>query len=1045
MSSKFTCRLCKEQFDQPKGLYKHLQSAHNAGSSRDNRTCPICGVLCSKYEGYRDHLLYIHGQNNEGKQLTFKTLNDFLLWKTELEIKYHCKYVLQSAPKVLPTKEKKYFYQCDGSNSKPKDKKTVAMKSCSSVISVVEGAGVFKVEYWDTHSGHNKSTEISIQNELDAAISSVEMVNAIADSDDSLDKPECKINTNSSSFSPVEKKSFVKSRISPSVNNMKTSPIANTTPKTKSLQSLKTEFAKKKTSNASSMLFSLASVACGKGISKKSSNKLSAVKNESQSKTDLKISVKNNKEKESDNSVRTSPKKKFDSTALKKDVSISKTTSTKSISTSTSTISKSSSVPATSKGTTSSIASKSIPSGPLAIAPKPASLNSNSISSLFTGNNVYPNQLVFVNQVGVDQNSSPGQNIVFSLPLGQSLLSAPQSVNQTPLVEEISAVENTKLSKSEASEVNTSGVTTKTTKIKDLLDISKSLSNGTTSIKTTTTTSSAPITLTSGINNTPVLLSSLPVGSTFMSVNNNLIPIATPSGTFLPSSLPPNIVLAPVSSTTTSNTQSGLKTPVSSVGSSTSGIVLPTSLPPNIVLTSVMSTAASSQSSPKITFSPCVGSSPGAFFPTSLPPNIVLTPVFSTAPSSSQTTTTRVGTFAPQTLQTQLRFSSPSTPITVSSIVKEPVYSSSSMKLTSNVITSSTTAPISSTKTPSTSTPKKAKCTASPIAIASPISGLKPSQNFTAITKGKISADMTPLFSNIGTDVTVRKVNNVTSAAHSSITSTSPPVAKKARKSTSKNVKITASSNPTVLSSSTRTRTVSTAPTTVSTNVVDSQLNLAPISSTPGVTMMPQQINSGTLIFESSGEIFMLEPIESNAVTNATSLKNNFQVPKIKIDRSVQTVEDFTASAFKSKPDRKRAASSNEDDAVMMKVKCYQLEMQYLKSQAECKQLKIELTKERLKNAELTGQTGATNNGEETSGDSRTKAREIMKEIEDKFRENKEGDVYTMAKTSVLRSLYEDIEELCMENGELCKELDNYRAHDKFFKSLKKRLYDEDF
>lgn len=75
MSSKFTCRFCKEQFDVPKGLYKHLQSAHTAGASRDNRTCPICGVLCLKYEGYRDHLLYIHGQTDEGLKLTFKSLN----------------------------------------------------------------------------------------------------------------------------------------------------------------------------------------------------------------------------------------------------------------------------------------------------------------------------------------------------------------------------------------------------------------------------------------------------------------------------------------------------------------------------------------------------------------------------------------------------------------------------------------------------------------------------------------------------------------------------------------------------------------------------------------------------------------------------------------------------------------------------------------------------------------------------------------------------------------------------------------------------------
>lgn len=47
----------------------------------------------------------------------------------------------------------------------------------------------------------------------------------------------------------------------------------------------------------------------------------------------------------------------------------------------------------------------------------------------------------------------------------------------------------------------------------------------------------------------------------------------------------------------------------------------------------------------------------------------------------------------------------------------------------------------------------------------------------------------------------------------------------------------------------------------------------------------------------------------------------------------------------KSKIQRKRAAAFNEDSAVMLKVKCYQLEMKYLNVLADCKRLKVELTK----------------------------------------------------------------------------------------------------
>lgn len=93
MSTKFSCRFCKEQFDVPKGLYKHLQTAHNAGISRDNRTCPICGVSCSKYESYRDHLLYIHGQSEDGLKLTFKTLNGNCIFTTSYLFSFVIAYI----------------------------------------------------------------------------------------------------------------------------------------------------------------------------------------------------------------------------------------------------------------------------------------------------------------------------------------------------------------------------------------------------------------------------------------------------------------------------------------------------------------------------------------------------------------------------------------------------------------------------------------------------------------------------------------------------------------------------------------------------------------------------------------------------------------------------------------------------------------------------------------------------------------------------------------------------------------------------------------
>lgn len=944
MSSKFTCRFCKEQFDQPKGLYKHLQSAHSAGSSTDNRTCPICGVLCSKYEGYRDHLLYIHGQSNEGQKLTFKSLNEFLLWKTELEIKYHCKYVLQSAPKVLSTKEKKYFYQCDASNPKTKDKKalSVVMKQCSSVISVVEGTGVFKVEYWDAHSGHVESAKMSVQNELEAAISSVEMVNAIGESDDSFDRSE--EFSNPASFSAVEKQSFLKTHSPSSANNTRMSLVA---PKSKSLQLTTKPGGEKK--KAENMFRSLASVACGKGITKKPSNAVNASQKDANTSSvnSLKVPVKHDAEK-LNKTVSTPVKNKNGSITLL-------STSTKSIvePTSAATIAISSASVETAKPkisapkislpkTTPTL--KVSPSGPQAIAPKIATMNSNTMNSLFPSNSVFPNQLVIVNPVGLDPNSNPnvasaGQNLVFSLPLGQNILpatTASQLVTNT-LDSPAATVSSIKSSKVVTSSINTSSVSR--TSVKTAVNSIQTVANGT--IPT-------PITMAPNMKNAPVVLSSLPVGSTFMSVNNNLIPIASPSGAFLPTSLPPNIVLTPVVSTMSST------------------------------------------------------------HPTSQPTSV-----------------------SSQIVQNQVCFSIPCTPsVTLSSVRREPIYSSTPMKQINSISTPSSISPILSTSPKTSKVPYKGKNKTKAITIAKLLSPSKPS----VAPPSSIASTIAPI------------LNKFAASGELSITATQlqKNYETKAKKRVAKNV-----AKSTALSSAVKTTAMTESARTVTntvTNSANSQINLAPVNSIPNVTIPAEQLNNpnvGTFVFESSGEVFMLEPIENHSVQNYDPGKSILDSPKLKIDRSAQTFENLNLTTLMPSLQRKRAAGP-DDDSIMMKVKCYQLEMQYLNSQTDCKRLKIELTKERLKNAELMGQKIDIQDNDRDDKP-RNKAQEIMKEIEDKFSEKRDTHIYTMTKTTVLRSLYEDLEELCLENTELHKELENYRAHDKFYKSLKKKMYEEDF
>lgn len=101
------------------------------------------------------------------------SLLEFLIWKTEHEMKHLCRYVLQSVPKVLPIEEKKYFYQCDHHlQMGEKEATSVVMETCPSVISVVDGADAFQVEFWDDHTKHSTVPGTpSLKFEIEAAIS----------------------------------------------------------------------------------------------------------------------------------------------------------------------------------------------------------------------------------------------------------------------------------------------------------------------------------------------------------------------------------------------------------------------------------------------------------------------------------------------------------------------------------------------------------------------------------------------------------------------------------------------------------------------------------------------------------------------------------------------------------------------------------------------------------------------------------------------------------------------------------------------------------
>lgn len=665
----------------------------------------------------------------------------------------------------------------------------------------------------------------------------MDMVKAISDSGDSFDRSEDLMSENSSdAVLNVDKQPLSsKTNVTPNVNksSVKASHVSNSQSSVKktSQSCPKVDSSKKKSINTS-MLFSLASVACGKGISKKSTtNKTDENRESDTSKNSCENPIESSTEVQ-----------KGDSSSIACEAMTENQTS-KSSSTAT----------AITPSPSSTAVTKTMKSGLQPIAPKTSKVSNNSINSLITPNSTaFSNQqLVIVNPIGVNQNTigstknvfAAGQNILLSLtPVAPGI--APQTINAVPIVGNKSTAD-TKVTDAETSikiyssdalsvttkapikngsfdaapatpkssiKINSSKAAPTTTKTTSFLPhiVPKSSS----SIVASTTSTVTPFTLATGMSNAPVILSSFPVGSTFMSVNNSLIPVATPSGAFLPTTLPPNIVLTPVvPGSTMSSVESSLKTTVA-------GTVLA-----------------------------------------------------KTTPSSVSASLANV--------QAQLRYSTPSTvAITVSSIIKEPVYTSSAIKHMSNIVTS-VALPVPSSAPPVKSYSKN-QIRSAPVSLPNQFSTLKNANKVMTSTplkpKGSVESSSSSRIHNTMAEsfISNKSMPSVTSSVTVSSAST-PKMPGSARKQMNKRAART--------KANASTGTIPADKSVVDTKVVNT-LHRTPISSAIVASQQKNLQQSNTFLFQSSGEVYMLEPVENVDDTISTSrslLKSRSGFPNIKV------------------------------------------------------------------------------------------------------------------------------------------------------------------
>ncbi|XP_054710002.1 uncharacterized protein LOC129219737 [Uloborus diversus] len=1157
--SKIMCRICKEQFKEPKALFKHLQQKHDTGPAvKNQRTCSICGVQCAKNEAYREHMLHIHGLRTEPQKLTFKNLNDFLLWKVELEKKFNCQYVLQSAPKLLPTNERKYFYQCDrAGQDRPKSREkritTITKKSCPSVILVLEGTGILKVEYWDNHVGHSRNLDSGHGDELTSAISTLEMMQNMdsQDFDDSLvENFEYNTDFDSSSSlskslkrSPRKKGKTTTSNLTSSQNVIRTfySPSNS-------------GVAQKKP--ASSVLFSLASVACGK-INKNiiSEKKIISPPNmETVSSKKISSISGNNKP-----STMNSSKNDTSIASTSKVSAPSASSSTTCVTTSESSVSAvpSSAVSTTSreKTATSSSVNEVIPINEATVLSSPVNNDSSSAVSDIRASSPIDDidTSSLVDEIDKplpditttsDQESASSNKMATSSSKTVSLaqLSATVSVSSstTSSTKQVSSSQNSTnatLSNNFTKAMSSNEVTKTTSSVTNVTKASApSHTAGTTSSSSITTKSSAPfnvktsspsitsvapspisnLVLGTNIKNptTPLILSNpasnqfyvlgpaLGAQSNFGTNLSNVI--LCPAGQNI---IAPNTIVNPTVPTTLKNnienrkrkaetespshnspnvkkkpsTQEVVRSPAS--GSVSTAARILNSIGGNQLLTNYIGPPQSSVA--------CMSNNANnKIVLSNLPPMSFVNINNQLIPISTAGTPLSVGSASVPIGQPAVAFNLPTTKNTsavnavknsdLNSIESENDASFSLAPKPLNPISVVASSPISKPTVQvygrtvvreGESNPSRPISTSSSILKSSPVvdhgysntkkklvrTKLESISNASTPQKGKVGKPTTSLtVSPIKTSDQSVIARTISSIVQENVSTTSIAGFNSINSTLSKVISVASQIAKTVASSKNLPPSTSNVPKTsakAKSKTSTSKTFQKKGTDVPSIVIpsIPSDSeHSRSFVFESAGDVYMLQPVENDE--SKTGDQKLTEIVKVKNRAiSVQTVPSakysYSNTSLKSSISPEKT-NLKDDSEILKKVKYYQLEMNYLSSQEECKRLKVELAKTKLKNKEYAEKLGiemqpsASTNHMDNQKESCVQAEELVKAFEKRC--DQDSNVYTLVRTSVLHSLYEDIQEMSASNKQQHDELKSYRDHDTFYKFLKQKLEDRE-
>ncbi|XP_052745976.1 zinc finger protein 423 [Bicyclus anynana] len=158
------CHLCSRDFSQKQILNNHLWKAHGFEvEKRKAFFCPLCSDRVSYGANFSAHLLQRHHVTEEVQQLEFDTMDDFMLYKSEIQEETKFRFRKTTASKqtiegirshYMCSQSGIYVYQGKGKRLAPERQIYKTGKACPAHMIVTETLDKVHVTFYMTHVGH---------------------------------------------------------------------------------------------------------------------------------------------------------------------------------------------------------------------------------------------------------------------------------------------------------------------------------------------------------------------------------------------------------------------------------------------------------------------------------------------------------------------------------------------------------------------------------------------------------------------------------------------------------------------------------------------------------------------------------------------------------------------------------------------------------------------------------------------------------------------------------------------------------------------------